>query len=76
MTCGRLISLERIAKVCANARNPSQSLMNIYDITMQGLGMTSRQRKMEIQAAIQRKRDRLAEKAAADVALQGSSPWS
>lgn len=76
MTCGRLISLERIAKVCANARNPSQNLMNIYDITMQGLGLTAGQRELEIQAAIQRKRDRRAAEIAADVALQGSAPWS
>lgn len=69
-------ALKRIVAVCTNSRHLSKRMLSVFDIALQGLGTPSRLRKLEIQAAIQRKRDRRAAELAADVALQGSSPWS
>jgi glutamine synthetase adenylyltransferase len=69
-------ALKRIVAVCSNSRGLSEQMLRVFDIAMQGLGTPSRLRTLELQAAIQRKRDRRAAEIAADVALQGSSPWS
>jgi hypothetical protein len=70
-----ITALRRIVSVCSNLRGPSHHMLRVYDIAMQGLGTPARLRELEIQSAIQRKRDRQTAQAAADVALQGSSPW-
>lgn len=54
------VALERIAALCSTSNSLPDRLVRVYDVALQGLGLTAGQRKVEIQAAIQRKRDRLA----------------
>jgi hypothetical protein len=58
------VALEKIVTLCAKSRIPTNRIERIYDIALEGLGMTANQREFEIrkmrEAAIQARRDEIA----------------
>lgn len=57
------VALERIATLCSTSLTLTERMVRVYDVALEGLGLTAGQRKAEIQAVIQRKREWLAQRA-------------
>ena len=66
-------ALYRIINIFREDDNLSCSELRIFDIAMDGVGMPTRQRRREIEASIQRKRDRIELRRAAE-AEAGDAP--